>query len=63
MLITTGAPQEHSKGDRMPYLNQNRKSSGGLVFVKVHEAAKSQVKQTVKMPPPVKIPAPSQAKG
>ncbi|MGA2437483.1 MAG: hypothetical protein ABSF57_03095 [Acidobacteriaceae bacterium] len=47
----------------MPYLNQNRKSSGGQVFVKVHEAAKSQVKQTVKMPPPVKIPAPSQAKG
>jgi hypothetical protein len=47
----------------MPYLNQNRKPAGGLALDQAIKAAKPQARQPIKMPAPVKIPAPSQTKG
>jgi predicted aconitase len=60
-MLKIGALHKRSEGDQMPYLNQKRKSATDRM--KAFDAAKPQVKVAVKMPAPVKIPAPSQAKG
>jgi hypothetical protein len=46
----------------MPYLNQDRKPAGSIELRGKKEAVKSEPKQNIKMPPPVKIPAPSLVK-